>query len=172
MGRRDLQGSRKSKVLKVMYSTLEGIRNWVRHHPILAYFVLAYTLSWSISALLIADYNGLLAVPGGLHYLVSFGPALAALLVTVLISGRRGLAELQHRIVRWRTKWLIVGLVSPLALSLVAILANYLLTGHWPDVAFPGAGSLSGRYRDRGRRPALGRNLRTWRGDRVARFRL
>jgi membrane protease YdiL (CAAX protease family) len=114
---------------------LDKVSDWVKHHPILAYFVLTFILSWGVSALLIADHNGLLSVPGGLHYLVSFGPALAALLVTVLTSGRQGLAELLSRIVKWRTSWLVVGLLSPLALTMIAVLANYLMTGNWPDPA-------------------------------------
>lgn len=65
----------------------ERMRARAVHHPVIVYFILAYALSWSICALLIADHNGLVTVPGGLHYLVSFGPALAALIVTALLIG-------------------------------------------------------------------------------------
>ena len=123
---------------------LERMRARAVHHPVIVYFILAYALSWSICALLIADHNGLVTVPGGLHYLVSFGPALAALIVTALIGGRRGLSELLSRITRWRTRWLLVGLFSPLALAGSALLANYLLSGRWPDLAALGQVSYLG----------------------------
>ena len=110
-------------------------RELIARHPVGTYFLLAYALSWSVGALLIAAHNDLLAVPGTLHYLVSFGPAMAAVTVTALTSGRRGLYDLLTRLTRWRIRWVLVGLLSPLALAGIAALTGYLLTGNRPDLA-------------------------------------
>ncbi len=73
---------------------LKKSRTWINQHPVVAYFSLAYAFSWRVGVLLIAGYHDLIPVPGALHYLVSFGPALAAVTVTYVTSGRRGLSEL------------------------------------------------------------------------------
>lgn len=114
-------------------------RRWIEQHPVAAYFMLAYLFSWSVGALLIAGYHDLLPVPGAVHYLVSFGPALAAVTVTAVTSGRRGLAELLARVTRWRTWWVLIGLLSPLVLAGLAVVANALWiaapTERVPDLA-------------------------------------
>jgi membrane protease YdiL (CAAX protease family) len=111
-----------------------------RRHPIVLYFILAFAWSWSLGLLLIADYNALLSVPRWLHYLFSFGPGLAAIMVTALVGGAPRSAELWARITRWRIgwKWLLIVVGSPLLVAGVAILANYAMTGIWPDLATSG----------------------------------
>ena len=66
----------------------------VRRHPLAAYFLLAYTFSWS--------YWLPVALTGGhlSHFPGLLGPMLSALLVTTIAQGRTGLRELLSRMGR------------------------------------------------------------------------
>jgi hypothetical protein len=76
------------------------------------------------------------AIPYAIHYLTSFGPALAALVVTTLTAGRSGLGELWGRITRWRVKWAYAAfaVLSPVALFVLAAVAMRVIQGDWPDL--------------------------------------
>ena len=66
----------------------------VKRHPLIAFFVLAYALTWWVYPLLrFSPLIGLLGL---------FGPALAAIVVTAVTDGRRGVTALLKRAVRWR----------------------------------------------------------------------
>src|ERR671916_811006 len=83
------------------------ILNAVRRHPIIAFFVLTYAISW----------GGLLFESVG--FLPS-GPFLAALIVIPLTQGVAGLKELGLRMIRWRVRWYwyVAALGLPLAVHL------------------------------------------------------
>src|SRR3712207_3566967 len=86
----------------------------MRKYPLVAYFVLAYVLTWWVYPLLrINPLIGLLGL---------FGPALAAIVVTAATEGRSGVRTLLGRVVRWRVSvpWYLVALGLPAALSLLA----------------------------------------------------
>jgi membrane protease YdiL (CAAX protease family) len=105
------------------YVTEANRQNLIIRYPVVAFFVIAYAFSWTIGGLLIADYHGAVSVPKSLHYVSAFGPAVAALIVTAIISGRAGLADLWRRIVRVNigARWWLIGLGTPLALGLAAV---------------------------------------------------
>ena len=68
--------------------------------PLVAYFVLAYALSWII---LVPAGLGLLPDSAGiLAWLAPFGPAVAAFVVTALTGGRPAVGQLLRRMVQWR----------------------------------------------------------------------
>ena len=119
-----------------------AIREWMRRRPLLAFFVVAFAISWGsqIAAIALAERQGLsLSNEDNTRHLLALlrlrlapaeaailglfilpaGPLLAALLVTWAIDGRRGLAELWGRITRWRVgpRWYLVILALPLALA-------------------------------------------------------
>ncbi|WP_129677511.1 CPBP family intramembrane glutamic endopeptidase [Candidatus Chloroploca sp. Khr17] len=91
---------------------------------LIVYFILAYAISWSIGIPLALGKQGLIPafLPPWTHYLVAFGPLLAALLVTGISRGRVGLRELGSRMIRWRVGpiWWIAAL-SPLLIGLVVV---------------------------------------------------
>jgi membrane protease YdiL (CAAX protease family) len=66
----------------------------IRRRPLLAFFVLAYAISWVLVAL----------VPVSLVFalLALFGPGAGALIVTGAVDGRAGVSALLRRIVQWR----------------------------------------------------------------------
>ena len=93
-------------------STLPGV---IRRHPIIAFFALAYGVSWLAELVLfmVLGAPAALVVP-----VVTFGPTVAALTVTTLIEGRPGLGRLAGRMKLWRVggRWYVAALVGiPLA---------------------------------------------------------
>jgi membrane protease YdiL (CAAX protease family) len=83
----------------------------IRRHPLPAFFVLAYALSWW-------------ALPFGAF--LPPGPLLSAVVVTAVVDGRPGLRALRSRLLRWRVgwRWYAVALALPLAVVLAAIAVN------------------------------------------------
>jgi membrane protease YdiL (CAAX protease family) len=83
------------------------------HSRIVAYVVLAYALSWAWWIPLAISGATIGAGQGWPTHLVGLGgPALAALIVTGVGDGRRGLRELGSRIVRWRVRPIWYGTVA------------------------------------------------------------
>lgn len=121
-----------------MSSTMAQKASILGRRPVAAYYILALVFSWAVELPLVAVRQGWIGVPipFSLHYVASFGPALAALVVTAWIGGGSGLAELWGRIVKWRVGWgwaaFAVG--SPVALFVLAALAIRILQGQWPDL--------------------------------------
>ncbi|HET7038224.1 MAG TPA: type II CAAX endopeptidase family protein [Thermomicrobiaceae bacterium] len=109
----------------------------VARQPILAFVLLAYLFTWSISIpLALADQGALpFDPPFPLHYLSSFGPMAAALLTAGLTGGRAGLRDIGRRVVRWRVgaAWWLVAL-APVVLFAAAAAIERLLRGAWPSL--------------------------------------
>lgn len=110
-----------------------SISTWVKKHPLICYFGLAYTLSWVIEIPLALQAQGIIRniiFPFSFHYLAGYGPLLAALIVTRTTSGSDGLRELWGRMACWKVKpcwWLIS--VSPLGVFLLVAVALGLIRG-------------------------------------------
>jgi uncharacterized protein len=66
----------------------------VKKHRLIAFFVLAYLLTWWIYPVL--KVSPLLGIFG------LFGPALAAIIVAAVAEGKSGVKSLLSRVVRWR----------------------------------------------------------------------
>lgn len=111
---------------------------------LIAYFVLAYAISWAIGIPLALAKQGIIQpiFPFWFHYLVAYGPLLSALIVTWTTRGPQGMKELWGRIVRWRVggPWWLVAL-SPLLIGLVLLLAMNLLSG--ADISLSALGNLN-----------------------------
>ena len=99
----------------------------IRRHPLVAFFVLAYALSWWPSILYSLDLSP--------QPVAGFGPFLAALVVLALTSGKAGIGGLLRRMVRWRVglRWYAVALLLPVAIALAAAVFNVLLGAQAPS---------------------------------------
>ena len=97
---------------------------WVKEHPIITYFILAYAISWIIVAPLVASAQGFIdaSVPFALHYLNDYAPLSAAIITTAIANRTDGLRELFQRMIKWRVGlgWVLVAAFSPLALFGIA----------------------------------------------------
>jgi hypothetical protein len=93
-----------------------AFRKFVSRFPLVTFFILAYAISWST----VIPMNG---------SILPQGPAIAALIVLGVTTGRRGLADLWRQITHWRVAW-IWYLVAPgivVAYFLLAFVASGLL---------------------------------------------
>src|SRR5215212_7739490 len=86
-----------------------GIAHWIRQHSLVAYFVLAYVLTWITTLPLVLSQRGLavLNLPEGLLLILLLlatyiGPLPAALIVTGILEGKPGVKQLLRRMVQWR----------------------------------------------------------------------
>ena len=112
------------------------ITTFVKRHPLVVFFVLAYALTWPMIPLVrVSPLFGLPAL---------FGPALAAIIVITVVDGRAGLRDLLGRMVRWRVgaRWYAVALGLPMVLALTAAGLNLLL-GAQTSVNFGGLSVLN-----------------------------
>lgn len=91
-----------------------NVKTFLKQHRLIAFFVLAFALSWYpwILALLRGRTSG----PNPL------GPLVAAIIVTAIVSGRAGLREFFSRLVRWRVgaRWYVVTFATPVLVCLIA----------------------------------------------------
>lgn len=116
--------------------------SWLRRHSLLAYFVLAYAITWAFELPLAAASQGWIEsdVPFGIHYLGGFGPMLAALIVTAIIQGRSGIRDLFSGLLKWRVGagWILFSFLSPFAMFALAAVAMRATSGVWPDLSLLG----------------------------------
>src|SRR4029453_396270 len=96
------------------------VRGMVRRHPLVAFFVLAYVLTWWIYPLL--KFSPLLSLFG------LFGPALAAIIMAAVTGGKAGVKALLSRVVLWRVglPWYVIALGLPTVLSIATAGLSYL----------------------------------------------
>jgi membrane protease YdiL (CAAX protease family) len=148
-----------------------GLLAVAKRHPLVAYFVLAYVLTWVFVVPIALSQRGVgwIALPDSL-LLVLFvlgtfaGPAPAAFVLTGLIDGRDGVRALLRRMVQWRVGigWYLLVIVGypvvtlavvglPLgAAPLNALLSNpgLIVSSYLPGIAigliFPSLGEEPG----------------------------
>jgi CAAX protease family protein len=114
-----------------------SLKRFIQRHQLVAYFVLAYAITWIIVSPLVASALGLLhlSIPPQIHYLGAYGPLLAALIVTGVTGGADGLRELGARMIKWRVGiiWWAIALFSPALLFLLSAVILRLTGASWPD---------------------------------------
>jgi len=109
---------------KMKEAVLNSWFSFVKRHPLVTFFILAYALAWILIPLVVSVslFFGLLAL---------FVPTFAALVVTAITDGKAGVKNLLRRVVLWRVgfKWYVVAIGLPILLGLIAMGLNTLLTG-------------------------------------------
>ena len=103
---------------------------FVKKHPILSYYVLAFAISWG-AILVVVGPSGFISMTGtspsfalvGLASLL--GPGLAGMLMIGVGDGRAGFRELRSRLRRWRVggRWYAVALLTAPLVTIATLLA-------------------------------------------------
>ena len=104
-----------------------GFSAFVRTHPLISYFFLAYAGMWILISPLVIDSFGWIELSDGLSLLLFVlsslsGPTLAAYYVTGVLEGRAGMARLLRRTFQFRAglQWYAAALFTFLAIWLAA----------------------------------------------------
>jgi len=102
----------------------------------LKFFVIAFAFTWLFWGMAALGARGVIPTLPGLTVIGTFGPLVAAVIVTAQESGRAGLRSLLSRIVRWRVApiWYGVTILGPLVLTLAAIALHVALGGQMPSL--------------------------------------
>ena len=106
----------------------------------LKYFVIAFAFTWVFWWLAALGARDVIPALPGITVIGTFGPLVAAVIVTAQESGRAGLRSLLSRILHWRVApiWYAVALLGPLVITLVAMVLEVVVLGGQP----PSLGTL------------------------------
>ena len=124
---------------------MTAIKAFVKGHPVISYYALAFAISWG--GILIAvglGPGGFSATPQQLQMDVPYavpamilGPSVAGILLTGFIYGRAGLHEFRSRLLRWRVgaRWYAVALfIAPLSMMAVLLALSLLSPEFLPRI--------------------------------------
>ena len=104
----------------------------MRRHPLVAFFVLAYALSWILESPLVLLGDQVTNTQGFvLTILASNVPSLLAIALTAIVYGRGALRKLLRRLLSWRVepRWYLVVLLGPVALTGGMVTLNTFVGG-------------------------------------------
>jgi membrane protease YdiL (CAAX protease family) len=115
-----------------MERVMPTIEAFIKRHPVLSYYVLAFAISWGAMLLVIGGPVGIPATPkqmvsmmGPVVAALMAGPSVAGLLLTSIVDGRAGLRALFSRLRNWRVeaRWYAVALLAAPVVTTVLLLA-------------------------------------------------
>jgi membrane protease YdiL (CAAX protease family) len=104
---------------------------FIRTHPLLTYFALAFAISWG-GVMLVVGPGG---IPGtteqfetlfpAVYLAMLAGPSIAGILLTGLVDGKPGFRELVSRLLKWRVRarWYAVAVLTAPILTTVVLAA-------------------------------------------------
>jgi membrane protease YdiL (CAAX protease family) len=123
---------------------MTAIQTFIKRHPVLAYYVLTFAISWGGGLLMIGGPG---SIPGPTEQverlqlfmlLVLFaGPSVSGILLTGLVDGREGYRELLTRLLRWRVgiHWYAVALLTaPLVFTVVFLALSLFSPAFLPSI--------------------------------------
>jgi membrane protease YdiL (CAAX protease family) len=120
------------------------ISDFVKKHPVLAYFALTFAISWGGILLVIGGPGGIPATPEQFERLLPLaipayigGPSIAGLVLTGLVSGRKGYRALWSRLLKWRVgvRWYAIALLAaPLVFALVHLALSLVSPVYLPGI--------------------------------------
>jgi uncharacterized protein len=109
--------------------------NVIRSHPVYAFFLFAYIISWVFWIPMTLLFPGSPAgvLPLILVFCGTFGPVVSAVILAWVLAGRKGIEKLVKHVTFWRVRvrWYLVALCLPL-LVILAGLALFIASGNSP----------------------------------------
>jgi len=116
--------------------------NWIKQHPVISYYMIAYAVSWSVEIPLALLHQGIISlqIPMWLHYFAVLGTVTGALIMTFLAEGHTGLRNLVVRIFKWRVdiRYYAFAILVPIGLFAFGCILNRVVTGNWPNLGLLG----------------------------------
>src|SRR5918993_5582640 len=111
---------------------MTAIKAFVKGHPVISYYALAFAISWGAILLVVGlGPGGFSATPQQFQEDVPYavpamilGPGLAGILLTAFLYGRAGLREFRSRLLKWRVgaRWYAVALLTaPLVFTAILL---------------------------------------------------
>jgi len=119
-------------ITSVLPAQESGFKAFAKRHPLTAYFILAFALTWVLLIPIMLSQMGLgvLTLPEPLLFILFLlstysGPLPAALIMTTLIDGRAGRQQLLRRMFQWRVglRWYVLVLVGYPLIFLIGLTA-------------------------------------------------
>jgi uncharacterized protein len=123
---------------------MKTIKAFIKSHPVLSYFALAFAISWGGILLVVGGPSGILGTKEEVDRLLLFvmmawfaGPSVAGILLTGLLYGREGFHNLLTRMTRWRigARWYAVALLTaPILFAAVSLALSLLSPEFLPGI--------------------------------------
>jgi CAAX protease family protein len=124
---------------------MKTIKAFIKRHPLLSYFALAFAISWGGMLFAVGlGPGGFSATPQQVQMAVPYavpamilGPSVASVLLTGLLYGRAGLREFRSRLLRWRVgaRWYALALLTaPLSIMAVLLALSFLSPEFLPRI--------------------------------------
>ena len=121
------------------------IKAFIKGHPLLSYFALAFAISWGAILLAVGlGPGGFSATPQQFQTAIPYavptmllGPSVAGILMTGLLYGRAGFRELGSRLRRWRVGarwWAAALLIAPLVFAVVFLMLSLISPEFLPRI--------------------------------------
>jgi uncharacterized protein len=106
----------------------KSLNQRLRQHPLLFFFLLAYAISWILTIPVILSEWGLWPKSIFIFFFTvkSFGPALAALIMTRVTEGPAGVLHFRRRLLQWRAGWqwyvfILLGIPALMLLGVIVL---------------------------------------------------
>ena len=124
---------------------MKTIKAFIKSHPVLSYYALAFAISWGAILLAVGlGPGGFSATPQQFQMDVPYavpamilGPGVAGILMTGLLYGRAGLRKFRSRLLNWRVgaRWYAVALLTaPLSIMAVLLALSLLSPEYLPRI--------------------------------------
>ncbi|MDD5774065.1 MAG: CPBP family intramembrane metalloprotease [bacterium] len=120
------------------------IKDFIKKHPVITYFVMTFAISWG-GVLIVIGPGGIPAaskeqfdalLPAAILALLA-GPSVTGILLTGLVYGRAGYLEFLSRLFRWRVgiRWYAAALlIAPLVMTAVLFALSFLSPQFLPGI--------------------------------------
>jgi membrane protease YdiL (CAAX protease family) len=123
---------------------MTAIKAFIKSHPLLSFYALAFAISWGGILLMVGGPGGILGTKEEIDRLLLFvmmawfaGPSVASIVLTGLLYGREGFRDLFARMTRWRVgaRWYALALLlAPILFTAVSLALSLISPEFLPGI--------------------------------------
>jgi membrane protease YdiL (CAAX protease family) len=117
----------------------------IQNNPVISFIVITFVFSWTLWLLMILSNKHILPFQFPTNFLGSFGPAIGGLIVTAVISGKKGIKTMLRSLIKLKTSFWAYGfsvLLIPLIYGLTFVIFNLTEPKPLNVEALPGVAEL------------------------------